>query len=305
MNVETLDPIAATGLGQELPCWCRQGQWAEYFRTKDFGLLRCSECGCFRIDPPAVSAAEELADFYTGYYQGKVQAVPAATAVGRTSRYWRVVDKHPALTRVGEAAVDIGCGDGTLCAELKASGWRRVIGIDMSKGRIARARKSHPEVTFFDVPLQDSGEPDNNLDLAILDNVIEHVPDPVEQLVAIRKKLRNGASLVLMTPNMKSGNFRLLGRRWTQELAPHVHLFLFTPASLSRLCEMAGFTVEEAGSFHLAPYSIGKWFSRLFAGELKGALWTAVQEAGSIFSRLIGSGPMVYVVATLHMPGER
>jgi 2-polyprenyl-3-methyl-5-hydroxy-6-metoxy-1,4-benzoquinol methylase len=303
MKTQLLESDPALAGGMELACWCGQGNWIELFRKASFGLLRCSHCGCHRIDPPPVNDAAGLGEFYTGYYEGKKPAEKPdrVRAVGRTSRFWQVAGKVPELQQPLASALDIGCGDGTLCAELRDSGWARVAGVDMSKGRIARARQLHPGMEFFDVALEHTKLPKNSVDLAILDNVIEHVPDPVEQLTGIREHLHEGSRLVMITPNMESGNFRLLGSRWTQELASHVHIFLFTQASLSHLARMAGYEVTHAGSFHLEPLSKLRWVSRLAGGDVKGALWTAFQGTGNAYSRFLNAGPMLYVVARVPM----
>ncbi len=281
-----------------LNCWCSAGAWCVCFKKKSFGLLRCRSCGSYCISPPAVANDEELGEFYTSYYESAVTATPSTRHVRtRNSRYWKVVERVPELDRVAERVLDIGCGEGSLCGELKAAGWPSVTGMDISRTRVARARQLHPDVEFADVPLANAGLAPGSLDVAIMDNVIEHVSDPKGQLETIRKLLHAKSRLVLITPNMESGHFRLLGSGWTPELAPHVHIFLFTGASLSRLAQSAGYEVEHFGAFHLEPYPVRYILRRLAGGDVKGALWKAYQETGSIYSRWIKAGPMLYVVA--------
>jgi 2-polyprenyl-3-methyl-5-hydroxy-6-metoxy-1,4-benzoquinol methylase len=284
--------MAAAGLA----CWCLEGTWNVCFRRKTFGLLRCSGCGCYRIDPPAVAAPSGLGNFYTTYYNGRSQAVTAVPVV-RASRFWKVAGRVPALDEPGACALDIGCGEGSLCAELKAAGWHSVAGIDISRSRIARARELRPDIDFYDVPLERTGIAPGTIDLAIMDNVIEHVPDPQAQIERIRPFLHAGSRLVLITPNMESGHFRLLGSRWTPELAPHVHIFLFTKESLTEMARRAGFSIEACGAFHLDPYPVRELAGRVFKGDIKGAIWKAYQETGSLYARCIGAGPMLFVVA--------
>jgi len=282
-----------------LACWCRGGQWEVCSRGDTFGVLRCTRCGCCRIDPPPVSNPAELGHFYTSYYSDKVRSATSIDTPSdqETSRFWKVVHQFPPLAETLDSAVDVGCGNGTLCAELRSHGWKRVIGVDMSAGRIVEARRRHNGIEFYDVALEQAGIAPRSLDLAILDNVIEHVPDPFEQLTMVRETLKPGGRIVLITPNMTSGNFRLLRSRWTQELAPHVHIFLFTPNSLARLAIMAGFRVELTSTFHLDLYSMRDWMGRLASGDVRGAAWRGMQELGNLWARLIGSGPMVFIVA--------
>jgi len=184
-----------------------------------------------------------------------------------------------------------------LCAELKAAGWPSVMGFDLSRTRVARARKKYPDIEFHDRAFTESGVADSSLDLVILDNVVEHLTDPPATLRSVAQSLRPGGRLVLITPNMRSGQFRLMGRRWTVELSPHAHIFLFTSQALSTLVSMCGLEVETTGSFHLAPYPVREMLRQWRRGDYKEALWHAMNEAGARYARLIKAGPMVYAVA--------
>jgi 2-polyprenyl-3-methyl-5-hydroxy-6-metoxy-1,4-benzoquinol methylase len=285
-----------------LGCWCGRGELRTRFRTRRFGLVRCTACGCFRIDPPPISGDEESAHFYTDYYAkgewaNAGEGAPRPGAPTRDSRFWRVVEQVPELDRPRQKVADIGCGEGGLCAELKAAGWPSVIGFDLSRTRVARARKKHPDIEFHDRAFSESGVADSSLDLVILDNVVEHLTDPPATLRSVAQSLRPGGRLVLITPNMRSGQFRLLGRRWTMELSPHAHIFLFTSQALSTLLLMCGLKVEGTGSFHLAPYPVREMLRQWRRGDYKEALWHAMNEAGARYARLIKAGPMVYAVA--------
>jgi hypothetical protein len=136
--------------------------------------------------------------------------------------------------------------------------------------------------------------------LVIIDNVIEHVPQPVEFLATLREYLKPSGHLVAITPNMESGNFKLLGRRWTPELAPHTHVFLFTHDSIRQCMQLAGFNVIAQGDFHVGIASPIQVLKRFFKGDLKGALWRMMQDTGSVYSRLLGAGPMLFVVSLPH-----
>jgi 2-polyprenyl-3-methyl-5-hydroxy-6-metoxy-1,4-benzoquinol methylase len=258
--------------------------------------LGCPECGCFRNDPPPIAGLPETTEeFYSEYYADA--KVVSAAEQRCTSRLWSVEAQQPALLTPAENAIDIGCGDGILCSELKRKGWRNVYGIDIARSRVIRARKRFPDITFFDRSIDDCGLQEQSLDLAVMDNVIEHLSDPVGVLKPIRKYLKPSGKIVLITPNMESGNFRLLGKRWTPELAPHVHVFLYTRKSIERLMRAAGFEVVHSGSFDLPLYPVVDSVKRLISGDVKGVVWRNFQELGNVYSRVIGEGPMLYTIA--------
>ena len=274
-------------------CWCGASSWTLRFRTSRFGLIQCLRCGCYRIDPPPVKTSEQAESFYTQYYLGAARDTTRGTT--KSSRFWRVAERVPPLQVPGQAALDFGCGEGILCAELKASGWKSVVGFDVSQSRIARARQSHPEIDFIEQGQGQSGLRCCSFDLVVMDNVVEHLLLPLETLAELKGCIRPGGRIVVITPNMESGCFRLLGRRWTPELAPHAHVFLFTPRALRSLAQRAGFVVDQVGHFHTGWLDLRDWIERLRSG-VKRTSWCALQEAGKAYSWLVDAGPMLYAV---------
>src|SRR5215470_9421621 len=142
MNKSLLSaPKTRLSIGDELACWCGAVSWSCQFRTARFGLLRCPACGGYRIDPPPLRHESQSETFYTDYYSNlEVQA--------QVSWFRKVAARVRELQAAGESAVDIGCGDGHLCAELRAIGWKRVAGIEVSRTRVARARRRYPDIEF-------------------------------------------------------------------------------------------------------------------------------------------------------------
>jgi len=280
-------------------CWCGSALRPTRVRAETFALLRCSSCGCFRIDPPPITSDDQSGDFYTAYYAMRQLTRREGTTggAGQHSRYWRVVEQVPTLRVPVRTVIDFGSGEGRLCYELSEAGWHDVVGVDISRARVARARGLYPGIRFYDRPMDQTDLPRSAADLCVMDNVIEHLTEPQVALEQIRNYLKPFGKIVVITPNMESGHFRLLGRRWTPELAPHAHVFLFTAASLSRALANAGFVVETVSAFHDDPYPIRDWTRRLFSGDVKGALWRAHQELGRLYGRVIGSGSMLFAVA--------
>jgi 2-polyprenyl-3-methyl-5-hydroxy-6-metoxy-1,4-benzoquinol methylase len=237
------------------------------------------------------------AAFYTAYYAGETACGRATeNTPHRRSRFWQVVRQVPSLAAAGDAALDIGSGEGHLCAELRAAGWPRVIGVEVSGARVSRARRLYPDLEFIEGTLEALDLPPHTFDLITLDNVVEHLPDPSTVLSKAAGLLRPGGRCVLITPNMNSGSFRLLGRRWTPELAPHTHVYLFTASSLIRLMTTSGLAAETHGTFHVAPCGWQDWVRYLRGADLKSMLWQTGQQLGALNGRLLGAGAMLFTV---------
>ncbi len=284
-------PLMGAATGDR--CWCGAARWQEQFRTPRFGLVRCARCESFRLDPPPLADAS-VARFYTAFYAGGTDA--AAAAVGATGRFWRVAREVPALAAPGAAALDVGCGEGRLCGELLDAGWATVTGVDLSESRLARARAAYPRARFLDsldaIDLQAA-----SFDLVVLDNVLEHLHEPLAMLARLAGALRPDGRLVLVTPNMDSGHYRLLGRRWTPELCPDQHVFLFTHPALARILHRAGLVVERAGTLQTPAHPWRAWRAHVRRRDGREIVWRAAQECGTLWSRVIGAGGMLYAVA--------
>ena len=295
---ESADSKRQSRVGDDLACWCASGRWTVNVKGKRFQVLKCSGCGGYRIDPPPIQSPQESEDFYSRYYQtvGTGAVAIKTPALSRGAGYWRVAERFAPLLQVKRRALDIGCGDGHSCAELKAHGWPSVMGIDVSRTRVERARKLYPDLTFFSDPLAATGLEKRSLDLVVMEAVIEHVPQPVEMLREVREFLAPGGSIVLTTPNMDSGEFRFLKKRWTGMLSPHAHIFLFTHASIRRLLLSAGLIPESVGNYPTPLYTPLEYLKRAARGDLKGTLWRAHQDMGAIYGRVIRSSSMLFAV---------
>ncbi len=98
----------------------------------------------------------------------------------------------------GERALDLGCGDGRLSAELMAG---QLTIADVSRAALARARSRLPHATVVEldpdtpVPL-----PDSSHDLVLCAETLEHARDVQLLLSEARRVLRPGGRLAITTP---------------------------------------------------------------------------------------------------------
>ena len=146
---------------------------------------------------------------------------------------------------LGEAgdALDLGCGDGRLTAELRAAS---VTGADVSEVALERARSRVPGARFVRV---DPDEPlpfgDGEFDLVLLAETIEHVRDVQLLLSEVRRVLRPGGRVAISTPaHSRLTALRLVVRGWEGEFQPlSPHLRFFTRRSLRELLGDMGYEV--------------------------------------------------------------
>ena len=132
-----------------------------------------------------------------------------------------------------ERAVDLGCGDGRLTAELDAG---ELTAADVSRVALDRARRRLPGASIAELepdaplPFEDSA-----FDLVLCAETVEHVRDVQLLLSEARRVLRPGGALVLTTPASRA----LM--RPPDPLSPHLRFL--TRRSLAGLLGELGFDV--------------------------------------------------------------
>jgi SAM-dependent methyltransferase len=144
-----------------------------------------------------------------------------------------------------ERALDLGCGDGRLSAELRAL---KLFAADVSPIALERARgRLGPDVQFVELE-PDSPLPleDTQFDLVLCAETLEHVRDVQLILSEIRRVLRPGGTLAVTTPaHSRLTGLRILMRGFDNGFDPlSPHLRFFTKRSLTRLLGELGYDVR-------------------------------------------------------------
>jgi SAM-dependent methyltransferase len=133
-----------------------------------------------------------------------------------------------------ERALDLGCGDARLTAELDAG---ELTAADVSAVALERARARLGDAARLAELEPDAPLPfgDGEFDLVLCAETIEHVRDVQLLLSEIRRVLRSGGTLALTTPATRA----LM--RPPDPLSPHLRFF--TRRSLAKLLDELGFDV--------------------------------------------------------------
>jgi len=142
----------------------------------------------------------------------------------------------------GGRILEVGCGVGAKLEWLEQIGWQAE-GLDVDEKVVALARSRKRSVHLGD--LFSRRYPDDSFDAIVMSHVIEHVADLSTLMGECHRIRKPGGRLALLTPNADSWGHRRYGAHW-MPLDPPRHLHIFTPSSLSGLCERAGFAVERS-----------------------------------------------------------
>ncbi len=211
-----------------------------------FSILRCASCGQMVTSP--LLAEADLPALYSQYYPRSAtdfaavrQEADAALAEGaERKRHWDGSDNQGQYSvEPGQKVLDIGCGSCVSLLEVRNLGGESW-GIETDPN--VRAIADHFGLTVHIGSIHDNPFPGVDFDLIVLNQVIEHVPDPVALLQLIRGRLRPGGKIVLAFPNASSFYKTLFGRRWVNWHIPY-HLHHYNRTSFALIASQAGYDV--------------------------------------------------------------
>jgi SAM-dependent methyltransferase len=98
--------------------------------------------------------------------------------------------------------LDAGCGTAYGTAMLAAAGAEEVLGVDLDEGVVEAARAGSPANARFEVAdLRELPVGDDEIDLVVCFEAIEHVPDPEKVLDELQRVLAPEGLLLVSTPN--------------------------------------------------------------------------------------------------------
>lgn len=218
-----------------------------YGQPSLFTLIRCRHCQHVMTSPRLQES--ELGALYSTYYprkhvdvgELKNNALRSVMSLARLKRWWAGTDNQGQYAvRPGELMLDVGCGSGLSLLEAKALGADvRGIEADPNVRRIA----DELGLIIHIGSLLDDPFSEEKFDLVVLNQVIEHVPDPSLMLSCLRGRLKKGGRIVLVFPNINSLWCRLSGDRWINWHVPY-HLHHFSRNGFERLTERMGYRVR-------------------------------------------------------------
>jgi ubiquinone/menaquinone biosynthesis C-methylase UbiE len=143
-----------------------------------------------------------------------------------------------------DSALDLGCGDGRLSAEIKA---RDLTVADVSAVALERAARRVPDATRAelspDAPLPFA---DSSFDLVLCAETLEHVRDLQLLISEARRVLRPGGALAVTTPaHGRADGVAIVASGFESRFEPmSPHIRFLTRRSLRELLDGMGFLVR-------------------------------------------------------------
>lgn len=209
------------------------------FRSPPFSYLKCGRCGLIYVSP-------RLRDL-TGWHARRYEAGRYGSGTGddishqfspprmaRLEKEAKIYARYRRLNRV----LDVGCSAGAFLAAARRQGWD-AIGAEVSESCAASGREREG-LDIRSGALRVAAFEGGSFDVVRMNNVLEHLPDPLGDLKEAARILRPGGLLRLSTINAGSLAAKLSGPDW-RYYAPLCHVYAFTPGTLREMLSRAGF----------------------------------------------------------------
>ncbi len=158
--------------------------------------------------------------------------------------------------------LDIGCSVGIFLNLACKSGWD-CTGIELST-TTADYAKDRFKLNVINKKLQDANFPGRYFDVVTMWDVLEHIPDPINELKEVHRILKDNGLLVVQVPNIESYKAIREGRMFIYLCIP-AHLYHFSLLTIKKLLEKVNFKVIRITTFE--PYDA--MFDWLFPWMLK------------------------------------
>jgi SAM-dependent methyltransferase len=239
------------------------------FRVGGCDIWQCQGCGLGRTEAVGFDAA----GYYTGeYFSGQ-----------RSDGYVDYLGAEPVLRREfahsvafirrfsdGGRLLELGCAYGFFLQEARP--YFDVSGIELAEDAAEHARRAGLNV-LSGMADEENLQRIGPVDVIVLFDVIEHLPDPRATLALCERHLKPGGLIVITTGDFGSLLARLTRSRW-RLMTPPQHLWFFTKPSLRLMANSLGLTLERADHpWKIVPLSLISFQLRRMLG-LKGAYVT-------------------------------
>lgn len=211
--------------------------------SQEFTLVRCGACDIILLDPRPADAA--IAGLYPADYEPyRFKRLPAPIRKGREIIQRSKVQTLRRHVRPGATVVDVGCGAGDLLRLLNSDRGHslRLIGWDYPGPHLNVLRRTGIEVIA--APIEEAHVP-RDVDMFVLNQVIEHFPEPARVLAFLARALRPGGYIMIETPDTRGLDARLFSTRYWGGYHIPRHMVLFNSDNLRRLVERNGLRVVE------------------------------------------------------------
>ncbi len=217
-----------------------------YGESNVYNLAKCTKCSHVATYPRI--SQKELGKLYKKYYPRKnishIDVLKNFKSKEHFLKFFIIwfqgtYNQGQIHAKEGENVLDIGCGDCSSLLEIENQG-ANSFGIEADENVLSISKKLNLKVHIGSI--EDNPFPGKSFDLIIMNQVIEHLPEPDKSLEIIKKRLSPGGRLLMNFPNKDSIWQRLTRTKWINWHIPY-HLHHFNKRSFENMITKCGFEI--------------------------------------------------------------
>lgn len=220
-----------------------------------FSLVKCKNCGLVYVNPRLSS--ESLAKLYQQEYFSKYVDTKSEAHQKRSETFKVEIAELERLIKklkIKRKILDVGCGGGFFLASLNNL-WEKY-GIEINPNGVRYGRVAFG-INILKGTLKEVNFPDEKFDVVKMRGVIEHLPDPINELREIYRILSKRSLLAINTPNIGSICGKIYREKFRM-VSPLHHIYYFSGKTLFHMLEKVGFKIWKI-SYHYFDTPYASW----------------------------------------------
>ncbi len=261
-------------------CWCGNLDLAPF--SPDYLVCgRCSTLVVASLPEDPTHVRDEVTSLYgLSYFNDHakemghpVLAERARNDLSERCAFWleSLLRYRPPPART----LELGCANGAFVGLLSEAGYQAT-GLDLSPAVTRFARETF-QVPVLTGPLEMQHLEPGSVDVLVMMDVLEHLPDPLETLRTISRLLAPDGLLLAQTPrydpSRSHADLEKTSDPFLAQLKPAEHLLLLSPSSAEALLAEAGFSVVQLIPAIFGHYDMSFVASRVPLQELPEERW--------------------------------
>lgn len=230
-------------ISQHIKCYiCGIEDSVKIFEKEGFDFVKCRKCGLVYVNPrPHETKVKKFYNSRRFEYQFK-NLYTKSSSYRKKALYSKRMKWIESFIKTGRM-LDVGSSTGHFLQVAEKSGWD-VSGVEISKYAFEYSTKNLGLKNIKNCTLTEARFKENWFDVVTVWDTLEHMTDPLENVIEMKRILRPRGMVFAITPNFDSAEVMLFGKD-CDTIVPDAHLIYFDLKTLGMLFEKGGFSVLE------------------------------------------------------------
>jgi 2-polyprenyl-3-methyl-5-hydroxy-6-metoxy-1,4-benzoquinol methylase/Zn ribbon nucleic-acid-binding protein len=221
---------------------CNSKNYKKFWVKDGFHYIKCQECEFVYLNPRLNK--KSLFEFYNGPW----------VKVYNSRKFYsknEVVEKNnnrnlmeiKSIIKNGKL-LEIGCGDGHFLQLARDKDNFEVFGVELDPETSQYARTKRGLINVKTEAFENIKYPENFFDVVYMNDVLEHLQNPLQIMEECYKILKEGGLIVINVPNVDGLVYKFVGEKHTCVFG-FEHLNFFSDKTLSSILTKIGFDVKK------------------------------------------------------------